>query len=81
MRPGTSVAANYREASRARSNAELVSKLSLIEQELDESALGMELLIESDAISAPKLSELRLECEELQKLTVASIKTIKSRAS
>ena len=79
LRSGTSVAANYREASRARSNAELLSKLGLVEQELDESALWMELLVESGILPAAKLSELRNECDELLRITVASIKTIKSR--
>jgi four helix bundle protein len=50
-----------------------------VEQELDESALWMELLVDSEIISAPKLSELRGECEELLKITVTSIKTLKSR--
>jgi four helix bundle protein len=48
LRSGTSVAANYREACRARSKSEMISKLSIVEQELDESKLWMELLIESN---------------------------------
>jgi four helix bundle protein len=40
LRSGTSVAANYREACRARSDSELISKLSIVEQELDESHFG-----------------------------------------
>jgi four helix bundle protein len=79
LRSGTSVAANYREASRARSDAELVSTLSIVEQELDESLLWMELLVESGITPEPKLTELRGECEELLCMTVASIKTLKSR--
>ena len=39
LRSGTSVAANYREASRARSDAEFVAKLGIVEQELDETLL------------------------------------------
>ena len=50
LRSGTSVAANYREASRARSDAELVSKLGIVEQELDETLLWLELLIESSIV-------------------------------
>jgi four helix bundle protein len=79
LRSGTSVAANYREACRARSDAELISKLSLVEQELDESLLWMELLVESNIISEVKLAELRTEGEELLRMTVASIRTLKTR--
>ena len=79
LRSGTSVAANYREACRARSDCELISKLGIVEQELDESLLWMELLVESQIFPAAKLSELRTEGEELLRMTVASIKTLKSR--
>jgi four helix bundle protein len=79
LRAGTSVAANYREACRARSDSELISKLSIVEQELDESLLWMELLVESSIVPAVKMSELRTECEELLRMTVASIRTLKSR--
>jgi four helix bundle protein len=57
LRSGTSVAANYREACRARSNSEMISKLSIVEQELDESQLWMELLIEAEIMPAARLME------------------------
>ena len=79
LRSGTSVAANYREASRGRTNAELLAKLGIVEQELDESLLWMELIVESDTMPAARIAELQSECEELIKMTVASIKTLKSR--
>jgi four helix bundle protein len=79
LRSGTSVAANYREASRGRSNAELLAKLGIVEQELDESLLWIELIVESGMMSESSVSELRTECDELLRMTVASIKTLKSR--
>ena len=79
LRSGSSVAANYREASRARTDAELVAKLGIVEQELDESLLWMELIVESQIMPAARVSELQTECEELLRMTVASIKTLKSR--
>jgi four helix bundle protein len=79
LRSGTSVAANYREASRARSDAELKSKLGIVEQELDESLLWMELLVESGIIEEVKLSELMQETNELLAMTVTAIRTMKSR--
>lgn len=79
LRSGTSVAANYREASRGRTDAELVAKLGIVEQELDESLLWMELIVESHIMSESRVVELRSECEELLRMTVAAIKTLKSR--
>jgi four helix bundle protein len=79
LRSATSVAANYREACRGRSDAELLSKLGIVEQELDESLLWMELLVESGIIPPARLDELRKEGDELLSMTVASIKTLKSR--
>jgi four helix bundle protein len=58
LRSGTSVAANYREASRARSRRELQSKLGQVEQELDETMLWFELLMESAIVKAERLTEL-----------------------
>jgi four helix bundle protein len=79
LRSGTSVAANYREACRARSDPELISKLSIVEQELDETQLWLELIVESEIMPATRLVELSSECDELLRMTVASIKTLKTR--
>src|SRR3989440_11521347 len=51
MRSGTSVAANYRAACRARSKAEFIAKLGTVEEEADESAFWLELIIDSALIS------------------------------
>jgi len=79
LRSGTSVAANFREASRARSDAEFVSKLGIVEQELDESSLWFELLVESDIVSKQRLNELIKEIDELLRIIVTAIKTTKRR--
>jgi four helix bundle protein len=79
LRSATSVAANFREASRARSDAEFVAKLGIVEQELDESVLWFELLVESGIVPWDKLSELMAEADELLRIVVASIKTTKNR--
>lgn len=81
LRSGTATAAIYREASRARSDAELVSKLGLVEQELDETLLWFELLVESQIVSDAKMANLHQEAEELLRMTVAAIKKIKNRPS
>lgn len=80
LRSGTSVAANYREANRSRSDAELKAKLGIVEQELDESLLWIELLVESGIVAESRVAELKQECEELLKMIVTSIKTLKSRS-
>lgn len=79
LRAGTSVAANYREASRARSDAELISKLGLVEQELDETLLWLELLVESKIVPEAKMAELHKEADELLRMAIAAIKTAKRR--
>jgi len=79
LRSGTSVAANLREASRARSDAEFVAKLGLVEQELDESILWFELLCDAEIVPATKLEPLRAEADELLKIIITSIKTTKHR--
>jgi len=80
LRSGTSVAANYREASRARSDAELLSKLGIVEQELDETLLWLELLVDSHIVREAKMANLRQEADELLRMTIAAIKTTKRKA-
>lgn len=80
LRSATSVAANYREASRGRSDAELAAKLGLVEQELDETMLWLELLVESGVVAENRLCDLIDETDQLLRITVASIKSIKSRS-
>ncbi|MBI1311028.1 four helix bundle protein [bacterium] len=79
LRSGTSVAANLREASRARSDAEFIAKLGIVEQELDETALWLELLVESGTVSGTRLESLQQEADELIRVIVASIKTAKRK--
>jgi four helix bundle protein len=79
LRSGTSVGAHYREAHRARSTPEFVSKLEVAIQELDETAYWLELLVESGTVAADKLADLRQEADEILAILVASVKTAKGR--
>src|SRR5580765_1405164 len=79
LRSGTSVSANYRSACRARSKADFVNKLAIAEDEADESALWMELLIESGLVPSRRLEKLVAEANELTAIIVASQRTIKRR--
>lgn len=69
---GTSVAANYRAACRGRSKAEFISKLGTVEEEADESALRMELIMESKLMKESLVEGLWREAVELTKIMAAS---------
>ena len=75
MRSGTSVAANYRAACRARSKAEFIAKLGTVEEEADESAFWLELLIEADLMPPERVRPLLLEAGELVAIIASSKKT------
>jgi four helix bundle protein len=75
VRAGTSVAANYRAACRAKSTADFVAKMGIVEEEADETLFWLELLEESELVTAAKLAAIKQEANELIAITVASIKT------
>lgn len=79
LRAGTSVGANYRAACRARSAADFVAKMGIVEEEADESIYWMELLCEAGILSQNKINPLRDEAGELLAITVSSIKTARKR--
>lgn len=80
LRSGTSVGAHYREACRARSVAEFVSKIEGRLQELDETAYWLELLLESGIAAPQAIQPLVIEAQELRAIFVRSAKTAKARA-
>lgn len=77
FRSGTSVGANYREAYRARSKAEFISKLGDAQKELEETIYWMELLAESGTVKFPKLRLLFAEADELMAIFSSSINTVR----
>jgi four helix bundle protein len=79
LRSGTSVAANYREASRARSASEFVSKVDQCAQEADESMLWLELLRDDCAVGSEDLDWLLREADELIAIFVTMSKKVKRR--
>ena len=79
LRSGTSVAANFREAYRARSTAEFISKLGICLQEADESQLWLELLKEGCNIKDTRVDDLWKECDELIAIMVSWVKKSKTR--
>lgn len=79
IRSGTSVGAHYREATRARSQAEFISKLEVGLQELEETAYWLELLIEGNIMPESRLANLITETDELTAIFVTCVKHAKAR--
>jgi four helix bundle protein len=77
LRSGTSVAANYREASRARSKAEFVSKIECCSQEADETQLWLELMRDDCGVRTNALDVLWKESDELISIFVTMAKNAK----
>jgi four helix bundle protein len=72
LRSGTSVGANYCAACRGRSKAEFIAKLGTVEEEADESAYCMELIIDGGLLPTAKVDALRQEACELTAIMAAS---------
>jgi four helix bundle protein len=79
LRSGTSVGANYRAACRARSNADFTAKMKIVEEECDESIYWIEILIESNQIEPRLVDDLCKEADEILRMVVASLKTVRAR--
>jgi len=79
LESGTSVGANYRAASRARSPADFISKMGIVEEEADETIYWMELLVLSGLIHKSDITNLLDEANQILAMTVSSIKTAKTR--
>ncbi|RXK55766.1 four helix bundle protein [Oleiharenicola lentus] len=79
-RSGTSVGANYRSACRSRSTAEMISKLSIVEEEADESAFWLELIGDHRLLDPQKVAALHQEAGELTAIMVASRRTLAKRS-
>ena len=74
-RAGTSVAANYRAACKARSRAEFIAKIGVAEEEADEVQFWLELLCEDKLVPASRVADLQQESRELTAILAASRKS------
>ena len=79
LKSGTSVRAHYREACRAKSNADFISKIEGALQELDETAYWLELIGESEILPMKRLKPLRDEAEELTAILVTIVTKVKRK--
>src|SRR5215470_5175606 len=75
LRCGTSVGANYRAACRAKSQADFIAKMGIVEEEADESIYWMELLVESELMRKERVEDLMDEANQLVSIFVSSINT------
>jgi four helix bundle protein len=80
LRAGTSVGANYRAACRAKSPANFIAKMGIVEEEADESLYWMELLIEGELLGKERLADPMAEGDELVAIFVASINTARANS-
>jgi four helix bundle protein len=79
LKSGTSVGAHYREACRAKSEADFISKVEGALQELDETAYWLELLGESEIVPIARLQSLHDEAEELIAILVTIVTKVKRK--
>lgn len=80
LRSATSVGANYRAACRARSQAEFVARIGVVEEEADESAYWLEVLRDAGVTANKELSDLLKEANELTAIFTASGRTARRRS-
>jgi four helix bundle protein len=81
LRCGTSVGANYRAACRAKSQADFIAKMGIVEEEADETIYWMELLVESGLIEKERVASLLDEANQIIALVVSSIRTARGSKS
>ena len=78
-RSGTSVAANYRAACRAKSNADFIAKMGIVEEEADESAFWIEFSVDANLVKHDRVVDLLDEASQLVAIFVSSINTARGR--
>lgn len=79
LRRGTSVSANYRSACRGRSVPDVLSRLAIVEEEADETAYWLELLVEAGIANRGNVEPILDETNQIVAMTVASIRTLRAR--
>ncbi|SHI67770.1 four helix bundle protein [Flavobacterium terrae] len=79
IRSGTSVAANYRAACRARSDKEFISKMNIVLEEADETVFWLEIILDKKWITEFMTKSLLEEGNQLVAIFVSSLKTVNSR--
>lgn len=81
IRSGTSIGANYRAACRAKSTADMINKMKIVEEESDKTQYWLEILVEADLVSKNQILDIHKETGEILAMTVASLKTLRASQS
>jgi four helix bundle protein len=79
IRSSSSVGANYRATRRAKSNADFINKFKIVEEELDESLFFLEMIVEFNMGKRDKIAKIYKEGEELLKVVVGTLKTLRKK--
>ncbi|MDX2190128.1 MAG: four helix bundle protein [Bacteroidota bacterium] len=79
IRSATSIGANYRAACRAKSTADFVNKLKIVEEEADETMYWLEIIEESQLLKSTNIDSLKKEINEIISIVVSSIKTLRNK--
>ena len=79
LRSSTSIGANYRAACRAKSTADMINKLKIVEEESDETVYWLELIEEANLLPKGSTTSLAQEAGEITAMIVASLKTLRSK--
>lgn len=81
LRCGTSIAANYRAACRARSRAEWIAKIGVVVEEADETVFWLEMLVDCEVVKGERMKDLMAEAHELSAIFTASQHTARAMGS
>jgi four helix bundle protein len=79
IKAGTSVGANYRAACRAKSNADFIYKINIVEEEADETQFWLELIIEAGLLKETNVNPILNEAKELTAIFTSAGRTAKSK--
>ena len=79
LRSSSSVAANFRASTRARSDAEYYSKICIVAEESDETQFWIEFLLKTGTLTPPESIAIRMESEELVKIFTSIKKKLKDK--
>jgi len=80
LRAGTSVGANYRAVCRAKSDADFISKMGTVVEEVDESVFWLELIEKASVCNSASVQPLKTEANELLRIFSTSLNTAKRNA-
>ncbi|MDZ4759360.1 MAG: four helix bundle protein [Bacteroidota bacterium] len=80
VRSSTSIGAHYRAACRAKSEADYIYKLKIVEEETDETIYWLEIIEESNMLTSNKIQSIKKEANKILSITVATIKTMRNKS-